>query len=187
MQTNPNQNPNNPVPNTPNPNQNPNPSNPPPNNPNPNGGDENQRPQISLEDMLAGIGQQLGGAPKDNPNFSEADPVQMQMLEDNYAMKVERAFDKMQKEVKNKIEDATDAQIHEIGMAFMNGDIGAGIDAIQHALRHSEEVNDKDQDQVNLHVEGGSGGKQGGDDGKNEGLSGVLKNIANTYGQRANA
>lgn len=176
MQTNPNANPNQDPNNNPNqdPSQNPNQD--------PNNGGGTGAPQISLEDMLAGIGQQLGGSPLEDEKYADATEVEKAILEEQYAQRIERAFDKMQKEVKGKIEDATDNQIHEIGMAFMKGDIGAGIDAIRQALRHAEEVNDNDQEQVNLHVEGGSGGKQS-EDGKNEGLSGVLSSIANTYGQ----
>ena len=149
-------------------------------------GSTTEQPQISLDDMLAGIGQQLGGPPADNDAFKDADPVQMALLEDQYAMKVERAFEKMQKEVKTDIPDATEGQIHEIGMAFMKGDIGAGIKAIRQAIRQEQEVDDKNQEQDALHVEGGSGGNQS--EGKNEGgLSGVFASIANTYGQRRTA
>ena len=180
MQTNPNT----PNPNTPNPNPNPNPNpDQTPNTPNPARDSGAPETTISLEDMLAGIGQQMGGSPADNEQFKEASAVEMAILEEQYAAKVERAFEKMQKEVKSKIEDATAGQIHEIGMAFMKGDIGAGIDAIQQALRHSEEVDKSNEEQVNLHVEGGSGGNQS-EAGKGEGLSGVLSNIANTYSQR---
>ena len=182
MLTNPNQNTDQ--------NQNPDQTGENPNanqNPNQTGtGGGTEQPTISLDDMLAGIGQQLGGPPADNEAFKDADPVQMAMLEDQYAMKVERAFEKMQKEVKSKVPDATEGQIHEIGMAFMKGDIGAGIDAIQQALRQAEEVDNNNQEQNALHVEGGSGGNQG--EGKNEGgLSGVFASIANTYGQRRTA
>lgn len=139
---------------------------------------------ISVDEMLAGIGQQMGGSPLENEEFSDASAVEKAILEEQYAQRVERAFEKMQKEVKAKIEDATEGQIHEIGMAFMQGDISKGIDAIQQALRQADEVDNNMQEQKNLHVEGNSGGDRS-DDGKNEGLSGVLSNIANTYSNRS--
>ena len=185
MQTNPNQN----LDQNPNPDQtggNPNPNQNQNTDQNNGGGNPTEQSTISLDDMLAGIGQQLGGPPTDNEAFKDADPATMAILEEQYAMKVERAFDKMQREVKSKVPDATEGQVHEIGMPFMKGDIGAGIDAIQQALRQAEEVDNNNQEQKALHVEGGSGGNQS--EGKNEGsLSSVFASIANTYGQRRNA
>ena len=126
-----------------------------PTNPNPDsngGGTPPEQPQISLEDMLAGIGQQLGGSPADNEQFADATPAEKAILEEQYANKVERTFDKMQKEVKSKIEDATEGQVHEIGMAFMKGDIGAGIDAIQQALRQADEVDQNTKHLSLIHI-----------------------------------
>ena len=179
-------NPNTPDPNNPNPN-NPNPNNPDPNNPNPNpnnGGGGNPAtdvPELTESEMLEGIMQQLGGLPSQREDAPEMDAVQSAILDNQFRQDAERAFDKLQEAIKSEVPDATNSQIHEIGMAFMKRDVNAGIKAMKQALRQEQEVDEKNQEQNNLHVEGGAGGNTSGNNEESGGLASVFNKMKNTY------
>ena len=149
----------------------------------PEGADPTTAP-ISIEEMMTGISQQMGGPPTNNPEFKDATAVEMSILEDQFEAKMQRTYDNLGKEVKSAMPDATENQVHEIGKAFMEGNVSAGIKAIKQAARQEAEVDKKTQEQKSLHVEGGAGGK-GTEDGKLPGLGGALSRIGSSYAGRS--
>ena len=150
----------------------------------PAGGADPTTAPISTDEMLKGIEQQMGGKPSGQDQFSEASDVEKSILDSQFRQDVERAYDRMGKEVKNAMPDATENQVHEIGKAFMENNVQAGIEAIKQAARQEEEVDKKTQEQKSLHVEGGASGK-GAEDGKMPGLGGALSRIGSSYAGRS--
>lgn len=142
------------------------------------GGGENT--EMTMQQMLEGISQELGGTPSGRQNAPEMDDVQQGIVDKQFEQDVRFALEDMQREVKAKIPDATDTQAFKIGVAMMQGDTQAVIDAVDEARKREAEIDEKSQEQKNLHVEGGASGKN--EDGKQaEGLAGAMQRINAQY------
>lgn len=140
-------------------------------------------PQVSLDQVHQILGEQLGGNPVENEAFAEATEVEKAILEEQYAAKIERSFDRMKEQIKNKKPDATDNQIHNLSIAIMQGDVEGSIEAVENIVRQEKEMDDRNEEQKNLHVEGGAGGNTT-ESGRGEGLASVFKNMANSYSSK---
>ena len=134
---------------------------------------------LSLQNMLAGISEQLGGSPSGREGAPQMDDVQKGIVDKQFEQDVRFQLEDMQKEVKGKIPDVSDTQAYHIGVAMMQGDIGKTIDAVRDALKREAEMDEKNEKQTSLHVEGGASGKS--EDGKLEGLGNTFDKMNRQY------
>ena len=138
-----------------------------------------QTTDLSMQDMLAGIQQQLGGNPSGREGAAQMSDTEKAIVDKQFEQDVRFELEDMQKEVKSKIEDASDTQAYNIGLAMMQGDIGKTIDAVRDALKREAEMDEKNEKQTSLHVEGGASGKT--EEGKLEGLGNTFDRMNRQY------
>jgi len=139
---------------------------------------------MTLEEMLSGIQNQLGGMPSGRQDAPpDMDPMLADVRDKQFEQDVRFALEDMQKAAKSKIPDASDTQAYKIGLAMMQGDMPAVIDAVRDALKREAEVDQRQEEQKTLHVEGGASGKP--DEGRLTGLAGAFDKINRTYGTRS--
>ena len=142
-------------------------------------GGNNQPTDLSLQDMLTGITGQLGGAPSGREGAPQMDDIQKGIVDKQFEQDVRFQLEDMQKEVKGKIPDVSDTQAYHIGVAMMKGDIAETIDAVRDALKREAEMDEKNEKQTSLHVEGGASGKA--EQGKLEGLGNTFDKMNRQY------
>ena len=165
-----------------NPNLDPNndPNNPPadPNNP-----PTDPPPELTPQQMLDALIEARGGIPQpaEDEQMSEREQA---MAEQIFRMETRNMLQDMQKVVDTKIPDATDQQSYAVAEAMTKGDLSDVIDAVLSAQKHAQEIDDKNEDLKNLHVEGGASGKDE-DKGNDLGMAGVFTKMAQTYSKPA--
>ena len=136
---------------------------------------EELTPEQMIQQMIDARGGMPAPAEDDPPTERE-----QAMIEKVFQMETKDMMRDMEKAVKSKIPDASDTQAFNIAKAMMTQDLGDLIDAVIAAQQRSQEIDEKSQEQKELHVEGGASGKNS-DEGKNLGLSGVFEKMANLY------
>ena len=90
----------------------------------------------------------------------------------------------MQRVVDTKIPEISDQQSFAIAAAMTKGDLGEVIDAVISAQQRGQEIDDKNENLKELHVEGGASGKDE-DKGKNLGIAGIFEGISRRYSRPA--
>lgn len=140
-------------------------------------------PDLSPQEMLEALIEARGGipTPAEGEELSEREVA---MMENQFKLETRLNLQDMQKLVDTKIPDATDQQSFAIAEAHTKGDLSGVIDAVLSAQKHAQEVDDKKQEQGDLHVEGGASGK-GDDDGKDVSMAGLFEKIADKYDKPA--
>lgn len=139
---------------------------------------ENSTQDLTMQQMMEVISQQLGGTPSEREGASFS-PTEQSIVDKQFEQDVRWALEDMQKQVKGKIPDASDTQAFQIGIGMMEGDITKVIDAVADALKREAEMDEKNENLKPLHVEGGESGKA--DDSRLTGLAGVLQSINQKY------
>ena len=152
----------------------------------PTGGNEptggEQTTEISLQDMLTGIKEQLGGNPSARDGAPQMDEVQKGIVDKQFEQDARNQLEDMQKEVKSKSPDASDTQAFNLGIAMMKGDIGAAMDAMRNIYQREADADEKNENQQSLHVEGGASGKR--EEGNIEGLGNTFDKMNRQYARR---
>ena len=165
----------------------------PPTNPNANqGGDPNNTgnadpnappAELSMQEMLTAISEELGGAPSGREGAPEMTDVEKTILDNQFAQDTRNQLEDMQKAVKAEAPDATDNQAFNLGMAMMKGDLQGVMQSMRDILKTEKEVDEKGEEQKPLAVEGGASGKP--DDNRDAGgLASAFSNIFSTYSTR---
>lgn len=142
--------------------------------------------ELTEAEMLDGIMQQLGGLPSEREGEFEDEElreVDKIILDNQFKQEAENRMRRIQESVKAVAPDATDKQAHEFGIATMKGDVSTAFKAAAQILRQAEEMDEKKQEQENLHVEGGAGGNSKGGN-ESRGLAAAFNNMRNTYSKQ---
>ena len=155
-------------------NQNPNQD---PNNRGDGTGDKNQQPtSLSTEEMMTAISEQLGGAPSAREDAPEMTDTEKTILDNQFRQETRNHLEDMQKQVKGMAPDATDQQAFDFGIAMMKGDVNAAFEAAKNIIKTEAEVDEKNEEQKPLSVEGGAQGSQNSNR-TPTGLASVFQNI----------
>ena len=133
---------------------------------------------MSMQDMMAGMSEVMGGPPQ-AAEGEEVDPMQMAIMEKQFEQDVRFKLQDMEREVKAEFPDASDTLAYQIGIATAKQDIPEIIKHTREAVKREAERDEKDQEQKPLHVEGGASGKP--TENRVEGLAGVFNKINSNY------
>lgn len=118
---------------------------------------------MSMDDKVSGLIDAFGGMPQ---HGEEATPEQIEILENQFRQQFENNIYKMEKQIRAKYPDSTDAQQYElaqaIGIASQSFDVSAVLDVtdkIHKTIREKAERATKEEE--NLRVEGEPTGGEG--------------------------
>ena len=150
------------------------------------GGGADAPPELTSQEMLAGISEQLGGAPSGREDAPEMTDVEKTLMDNQFQQETRNQLEDMQKQVKSLAPDATENQAFSFGIAMMKGDVSGAFEAVKNIVKTEAEVDEKNEEQKPLTVEGGSQGK-GDDNREPTGLAGVFAGIQNKYGSGASS
>lgn len=149
-----------------------------------NPGGEQTQTDLTPQQMIEQLIEARGGLPPAPEGEEEISEREQSLIESNFQMETRFMQQDMQRQVESKIPDATDQQSFEVARAMMQGDLGGVIDAVLAAQKHAAEIDDKNEDLKNLHVEGGASGKDE-DKGKNLGIAGIFEEMSKRYAKPA--
>ena len=150
------------------------------------GGEKETPPELSPQEMMSAISEQLGGAPSAREDAPEMTDTEKTILDNQFQQETRNQLGDMQKQVKTLAPDATENQAFDFGMAMMKGDVSAAFEAVKNIVKTEAEVDEKNEEQKPLTVEGGSQSK-GDDNREPTGLAGVFANIQQKYGTGASS
>ena len=135
--------------------------------------------ELSTQEMLQSIREQMGGTPSGREGAPQIDEVQKGIIDKQFEQDSRFQLEDMVREAKQTLPDATETQAFNIGIAMMKGDMTEAINAMRTAIKQEAEMDGKSETQKNLHVEGGASGKQS--EGKIQGLAGAFDNINRSH------
>ena len=142
-------------------------------------------PDLTPQQMLDSLIEARGGVPSIEPAEGEDISEREQaLLEQSFRHETRFMLQDMQRVVDTKIPDVTDQQSFAIAAAMTKGDLGEVVDAVIAAQQRVQEIDDKNENLKELHVEGGASGKDE-DKGKNLGIAGIFENISRKYARPA--
>ena len=147
----------------------------------PTGGDT--PPELTPQQMIDSLIEARGGLPEHGED-EEISEREQSLIESNFQMETRFMLQDMQRVVDSKIPSASDQQSFAVAAAMTKGDLGEVIDAVLAAQQRAQEMDDKNEDLKQLHVEGGASGKDE-DKGKNLGIAGIFEGISRRYSKPA--
>lgn len=149
---------------------------------NPSG--EQTQTDLTPQQMIDSLIEARGGLPPAPEGDEEISEREQALIESNFQMETRFMLQDMQRVVDSKIPNASDQQSFAIAAAMTKGDLGDVIDAVIAAQQRAQEMDDKNEDLKELHVEGGASGKDE-DKGKNLGIAGIFEGISRRYSKPA--
>ena len=147
-------------------------------------GGEQTQTDLTPQEMIDSLIEARGGLPAAPEGDEEISEREQALIESNFQMETRFMLQDMQRVVDSKIPSASDQQSFAIAAAMTKGDLGDVIDAVLSARQRAQEVDDKNEDLKELHVEGGASGKDE-DQGKNLGIAGIFEGISKRYSKPA--
>lgn len=149
-----------------------------------NPGGEQTQTDLTPQQMIDSLIEARGGLPPAPEGDEEISDREQALIESNFQMETRFMLQDMQRVVDSKIPNASDQQSFAIAAAMTKGDLGDVIDAVISAQQRAQEMDDKNEDLKELHVEGGASGKDE-DKGKNLGIAGIFEGISRRYSKPA--
>ncbi len=149
---------------------------------NPSG--EQTQTDLTPQQMIDSLIEARGGLPPAPEGDDAPSEREQSLIESNFQMETRFMLQDMQRVVDSKIPNASDQQSFAIAAAMTKGDLGDVIDAVIAAQQRAQEMDDKNEDLKELHVEGGASGKDE-DKGKNLGIAGIFEGISQRYSKPA--
>lgn len=149
-----------------------------------NPGGEQTQTDLTPQEMIDSLIEARGGLPAAPEGDEEITEREQSLIESNFQMETRFMLQDMQRVVDSKIPDASDQQSFAIAAAMTKGDLGDVIDAVLAAQQRAQEMDDKNEDLKELHVEGGASGKDE-DKGKSLGIAGIFEGISKRYSKPA--
>ncbi|MDE0467094.1 MAG: hypothetical protein OYL97_08550 [Candidatus Poribacteria bacterium] len=149
---------------------------------NPSG--EQTQTDLTPQQMIDSLIEARGGLPSAPEGDDAPSEREQALIESNFQMETRFMLQDMQRVVDSKIPNASDQQSFAIAAAMTKGDLGDVIDAVIAAQQRAQEMDDKNEDLKELHVEGGASGKDE-DKGKNLGIAGIFEGISRRYSKPA--
>ena len=151
---------------------------------NPSYNGEQTQTDLTPQEMIDALIEARGGLPPAPEGDEEISEREQALIESNFQMETRFMLQDMQRVVDSKIPSASDQQSFAIAAAMTKGDLGDVIDAVLAAQQRAQEMDDKNEDLKELHVEGGASGKDE-DQGKNLGIAGIFEGISRRYSKPA--
>ena len=149
-----------------------------------NPGGEQTQTDLTPQQMIDSLIEARGGLPPAPEGDDAPSEREQSLIESNFQMETRFMLQDMQRVVDSKIPNASDQQSFAIAAAMTKGDLGDVIDAVIAAQQRAQEMDDKNEDLKELHVEGGASGKDE-DKGKNLGIAGIFEGISKRYAKPA--
>ena len=150
-----------------------------------NAGGEQTQTELTPQQMIDSLIEARGGVPSIEPaEGEEISEREQALLEQSFRHETRFMLQDMQRVVDTKIPEVSDQQSFAIAAAMTKGDLGEVIDAVISAQQRGQEINDKNENLKELHVEGGASGKDE-DKGKNLGIAGIFEGISRRYSRPA--
>ena len=150
-----------------------------------NAGAEQTQTELTPQEMIDSLIEARGGLPKIDPaEGEEISEREQSLIESNFQMETRFMLQDMQRVVDTKIPEISDQQSFTIAAAMTKGDLGEVIDAVISAQQRGQEIDDKNENLKELHVEGGASGKDE-DKGKNLGIACIFEGISRRYSRPA--
>ena len=152
--------------------------------PSENPGGEQTQTDLTPQQMIDSLIEARGGLPPAPEGDDAPSEREQALIESNFQMETRFMLQDMQRVVDSKIPNASDQQSFAIAAAMTKGDLGDVIDAVIAAQQRAQEMDDKNEDLKELHVEGGASGKDE-DKGKNLGIAGIFEQMSQRYSKPA--
>ena len=150
-----------------------------------NAGGEQTQTELTPQQMIDSLIEARGGVPSIEPaEGEEISEREQALLEQSFRHETRFMLQDMQRVVDTKIPEISDQQSFTIAAAMTKGDLGEVIDAVISAQQRGQEIDDKNENLKELHVEGGASGKDE-DKGKNLGIAGIFEGISRRYSRPA--
>ncbi|MDE0323142.1 MAG: hypothetical protein OXN27_04410 [Candidatus Poribacteria bacterium] len=149
-----------------------------------NPGGEQTQTDLTPQQMIDSLIEARGGLPPAPEGDDAPSEREQALIESNFQMETRFMLQDMQRVVDSKIPNASDQQSFAIAAAMTKGDLGDVIDAVIAAQQRAQEMDDKNEDLKELHVEGGASGKDE-DKGKNLGIAGIFEQMSQRYSKPA--
>ena len=134
-------------------------------------------PELTNTQMLDELMALQGGAPSAREDAPQMDETQAMLLDNQFRIEQEMAFNRMQQEGKDELQDATNQQIFNIAKAVHENDFIGIIRAVKAAVKTEQEVATKEEEQKTLTIEGGTSGE-----GNTNQNTSSLESLLNAFG-----